>query len=205
MNQKTTYEQTITSKLDQLAVPDMKESIWARIENELNTDLPDGSDEPPTSPKPTAPRAWRLGKKLSLAGAVIVAAALIYTFVRQPAEPSSAPAPTESRQQTDTVESIISGPQKPETINQTNSAISPPVEPGRQPAEPANSNFTVPPGLLFPVPIPVMPDSIITTPQIILPRLEEKKTDSATKPKSKGVKGISDDDYRINLKKDSVP
>lgn len=40
MNQLTTYEQLVAEKLQQLPVPDMADAIWARIEQQLDVEMP---------------------------------------------------------------------------------------------------------------------------------------------------------------------
>ena len=40
MNHLTTYEQLIADKLQQLPVPDMADAIWARIEQQLDVEMP---------------------------------------------------------------------------------------------------------------------------------------------------------------------
>lgn len=44
MNKTTPYEDLIAAKLDQIAVPDMSDSIWANIEMQLD-ELPDAPEE----------------------------------------------------------------------------------------------------------------------------------------------------------------
>src|SRR5215203_5122305 len=53
MHQKAGYEITITEKLEQLSVPDMVDAIWARIETQLDIDMPpdEGPSEPPATPR----------------------------------------------------------------------------------------------------------------------------------------------------------
>ena len=54
MDQKTTYEITITEKLGHVTIPDMSEMIWSRIEAELDLDPGDidGGDIPPPATPP---------------------------------------------------------------------------------------------------------------------------------------------------------
>jgi len=40
MNHLTTYEQLVADKLQQLPVPDMADAIWARIEQQLDVEMP---------------------------------------------------------------------------------------------------------------------------------------------------------------------
>src|SRR5688572_17584023 len=52
MNQKAAYEMTITEKLEQLTVPDKVDAIWARIETQLDIDMPtdEGASDPSLNP-----------------------------------------------------------------------------------------------------------------------------------------------------------
>src|SRR4029078_7672549 len=73
MDQRHTYEQTITSKLDILPLPDMADAIWSRIEQQLDTDMPadDGSNGPaPSSPTP----------KIFIGGSVFVILVVLVRF-----------------------------------------------------------------------------------------------------------------------------
>lgn len=46
MNQLTTYEQLIADKLQQLPVPDMADAIWASIEQRLDVEMPEDPSGP---------------------------------------------------------------------------------------------------------------------------------------------------------------
>ncbi len=72
MNQKAAYEITIAEKLEQLSVPDMVDAIWARIETQLDLDMPtdDGPANPPDNP-PSGSGLW------NRAGLVLFIAALV--------------------------------------------------------------------------------------------------------------------------------
>ncbi|MGZ5247199.1 MAG: hypothetical protein ACXWV5_09155, partial [Flavitalea sp.] len=52
MNQLKAYEITIKGKLEAIPLPDMEDAIWARIEAQLDTDMPtdDGNNGPFDSP-----------------------------------------------------------------------------------------------------------------------------------------------------------
>jgi hypothetical protein len=82
VNQLTQYEVLIAEKLAEVPVPDMADSIWARIEQDLDTDAPDddgtGNDNPP-DPKPAAKP--RLKPKRPGAGfyAIIITGAIVTT------------------------------------------------------------------------------------------------------------------------------
>lgn len=46
MNQPTAYEQLIAQKLQELAVPEQADAIWATIEHQLNIEMPGGDPGP---------------------------------------------------------------------------------------------------------------------------------------------------------------
>lgn len=61
MNNKPKYEQLIAVKVQEISVPDMKDSIWAAVENELNNISPPDTDEktpPPGGDAPSFPSFW---------------------------------------------------------------------------------------------------------------------------------------------------
>ena len=91
MNQKATYELTITEKLEQLTAPDMVDAIWARIELQLDIDLPtdDGPTNPPAPPT-SGPRTW-INRGFIIAAVAIV---LIYLFNNRKQTISSNDQPT---------------------------------------------------------------------------------------------------------------
>ncbi|HEX2606857.1 MAG TPA: hypothetical protein VHK91_05735, partial [Flavisolibacter sp.] len=80
MHPKQAYEQTITSKLEALPVPDMADAIWARIEAQLDLDMPtdDGGGNP------SSPSGGGWAGKASLF-AVIAAIVIVY-FLRSRTE-----------------------------------------------------------------------------------------------------------------------
>ena len=78
MNQKTAYEQIITGKLHALPVPDMADAIWARIETQLDLDMPQ-TDPPPTNPPGTPSGGIILGG-ISI---VFVIALITYLFFKK--------------------------------------------------------------------------------------------------------------------------
>jgi hypothetical protein len=200
MNNRTTYEITIAEKLGQLQVPDLREAIWSRIEDQLDMDI-NGDDtpgDPPTSPKPFN---WiSITKRFGTFSAIVAIITIIFINQKQstPAtQQNNSPAPVQNN------------------IPQNNSnAESPPGEKQINPQ--SNNSITIDPSpnnlsdSFINTPListPVITDTI--QPQIVSPpvtRLAEPvKQDTVPKKKPRGFKGITDDDYRISLKKDSVP
>ena len=76
MNQKKAYEQTIAVKLEAIPLPDMADAIWARIENQLDIDMP--TDDGGGNSTPDAPSGfgWIGGSVL-----FVFAVALVSFFI----------------------------------------------------------------------------------------------------------------------------
>ena len=55
MNERKAYEQTIKGKLEAIPLPDMEDAIWARIETQLDIDMPtdDGGGNAPSPNNPS--------------------------------------------------------------------------------------------------------------------------------------------------------
>lgn len=202
MNQKATYELTITEKLEQLNAPDMVDAIWARIEAQLDIDLPtdDGPTNPPAAPK-SGPTKW-INRGFMIAAVAIV---FIYFFNNRKQKTTSNDQPT--------ITAPVTTPNNndnPVRINSlgTNNAIAPqrnssaPTTSSSVP--PADSNATAP----VTGPVLLQPDSNTVqtnTPPVIAPPFvsPQKNTAPDSTKKGRGVKGITDNDYKIVPKKDS--
>jgi hypothetical protein len=202
MNQKATYELTITEKLEQLTAPDMVEAIWARIELQLDIDLPtdDGPADPPAAPT-SGPRKW-INRGFIIAAVAIV---FIYFFNNRKQTITSNDQPT------------ITAPVKTPNNNDnpvrnnspgTNNANTPQNN-SSAPATSStvlsvDSNATVP--VKFPVQLAPDSNTVQTNapPVINLPLVTpQKNTPPDSTKKGRGVKGITDSDYKIVPKKDS--
>lgn len=201
MNQKATYELTITEKLEQLTAPDMVDAIWARIEAQLDMDLP--TDEGPTNPPApkSGPGKW-LNRGFIIAAVAIV---FIYFFNNRKQTTTSKDQPT--------ITAPVTTPNNndnPVRINSpgTNNAIAP----QNNNATPTNSSTVLPvdSNAIAPVtgPIQLPPDSSavqtnaapVFNPPLVNP---QKNTPPDSTKKGRGVKGITDSDYKIVPKKDS--
>jgi hypothetical protein len=202
MNQKATYELTITEKLEQLTAPDMVDAIWARIETQLDIDLPtdDGSTNPPAAPT-SGPRKW-LNRGFIIAAVAVV---LIYFFNNRKQTITSNDQPT--------INAPVTTPNNNDNPVRNNS-------PGTNNAQTPTNNTSAPTtssnGLpvdsnaIAPVTGPVLlqPDSTTVqtnAPPVITPPLvspQKNALPDSTK-KGRGVKGITDSDYKIVPKKDS--
>ena len=199
MNQKATYEVTITSKLEQLPIPDMREAIWSRIEGELDADMPtdDGGDTPPSSPK-VSPML-----RFALPGIVII----IITFFlikanKKPTQPFNSnntttnkpvitTAPAASPPPIDT-NTIIRDRKAPVVYTGTNVPVS-------GVSTSADSSIPVTADM-----IPPVTDNTNQVPLVQIPVPQPIKTDTVAGKKKRGVQGITDNDYRIVPVKDST-
>ncbi|NCU04307.1 MAG: hypothetical protein GXC73_10010 [Chitinophagaceae bacterium] len=201
MNQKATYELTITEKLEQLTAPDMVDAIWARIEAQLDIDLPtdEGPGNPPAAPT-SGPRKW-INRGFIIAAVAIV---LIYFFNNRKQTTTSNDQPT--------ITTPVTTPSNNENPVRNNSpGTSNTIAPAKNTTVPANSSTGLPvdSNALAPVTLPVQqPDSnkvitnpapVFTPPVVAAPK---NNTPDSTK-KGRGVKGITDADYKIVPKKDS--
>lgn len=202
MNQKATYEITITEKLEQLTAPDMVNAIWARIEAQLDIDLPtdDGPTNPPAAPT-SGPRKW-MNRGFIIAAIAVV---LIYLFnnrkqtITSNDQPNiTAPVATPNNND-DPVRNNSPGTNSTQTP--TNNTSAPTTSSNGLPVD---SNATAP----VTGPVQLQPDSTavqtnappVITPPLITP---QKNTLPDSTKKGRGVKGITDSDYKIVPKKDS--
>lgn len=188
MSEKKAYEQIISSKLEALPLPDMADAIWGRIEAQLDIDLPtDGDGGGGPSPVPT-PSGWMGG-----AGLLVFIAALISIFFitknNQKETPLITPiqnvqkpvpaAPVENLQREREANRQRPRVQR-ETDNKEEASASPPQTSVDELPVDANS--------------PLVADSSAAT--VIAP--PPKQTDTLPPVKrQRGVKGVTDNDYRI--------
>lgn len=198
MNELTPYEQLIAAKLEQLPVPDMADSIWANIETQL--DPSPAPESRPASQKPT-------GKAFYYLAAIIAVTALLWWFLSHKDRPVVPPSPT------------------PAPTIQPAPVIQPPPPTTSVPSAPRKQ--TTPTKVKVDTPVVHIPkiDSVrIDTPHIaphIAPRitpgiplavpdfdpyeLPPTPPPSPTPAKKRrGVKGITENDYKISTKKDST-
>lgn len=203
MNQKTTYEITIADKLGQLHAPDMREAIWSRIEAELDLDLP-GDDNPSGPEQPKSPD-WTSFTRRFGTFAVIVAVVTVFFINKQQDKPAInrddspaaietiQPAPGSGESPPGEPAAGTAGPRQ--EVNSSEASPTPVSDSFINIAadQPAIFNDTTTPAPLVSTPPEKQP--------VIIPPI---KQDTVPK-KSKGFKGITDSDYRISLKKDSVP
>lgn len=200
MNQKTTYEVTITGKLDQLPIPDLREAIWARIEGELDAEMPtdDGGDTPPSTPRGGG-KVWYY----ALPGLVVL---LVTLFLLKPTKPTPQPNTTPvNTPATQTVTTPTASPPPVDIKTITPNQQAPVVYPGTSVSvsnAPNQSDSAAAP--VADIVAPITDNTNQQAPLVQTPPPQPVKTDSVVQKKRRGVSGITDDDYRITpIKPDS--
>jgi hypothetical protein len=205
MNQKATYEITITEKLRQLQVPDMRDAIWSRIEQQLDLDMPedDNHDDTPDSPKNGGWRksGWKVGPF-----AVIVAIVTIF-FINKSNNTKPKNTNQDQPANTQTVSPQSNDPTSPPTtrINPVTGKPEPVINNGNTPAPASDSVFNDQPLINNTIIDTTTKSPIINQPVVQQSAQPPPKQDFVPPKKPRGVKGINDKDYHITLKKDSVP
>lgn len=196
MNEQPLYEQQIASKLEQLPVPDMADAIWMRIKDQLDADMPTGGHTPPPPPPPR-PRSTGRGK--GILSIIIASIVIIYLVTpkkqphipvpdRVPADSTSVFTPPATQQPGPhpAVKRKPSVPGMPEQQQDTATPVQPPLLPSVQQDS-----------------IPVTPP--LLSPPVITPMAPVKTDTVPAKKKPRGVKGISDSDYKIVPKNNPNP
>jgi hypothetical protein len=203
LNLKTPYENIIAEKLQQLPIPDMADAIWASIELQLDADLSSNSEDNSATEKPLDKGKGSLGTKTYLFIIVAIIAGLIWLAkVRNKRKATNTTLPNTTISTPPTNDKRDSTPPAlftPEN-NKGDNLITPVYKTDKKQTNDSikknRDTAAFIPTIMLPVkdtitlkPIPIK-DTLRT---IIMP------------PKGKGVKGITDDDYRIiSGKKDSV-
>ncbi|ACU63776.1 hypothetical protein [Chitinophaga pinensis] len=192
MNQKETYEIIIAQKLEQLPVPAMEDAIWDRISAQLDIEMPQTTPSDNTLPDNNA--------FLNIATLFVLITALscylFINFFHQTPEPVTPP--PVSTPATTTKDSIWHELPPP-------ALVQPPL-PDKQTIEKKTSIQpdtvnTVRPAIVTPAidSVATDPPEQLIPPPVIIP--VPPATDTTPKKKSRGVKGLSDEDYRIAPKK----
>lgn len=234
VNKNTPYEKLIAAKLDQIPVPKLADDIWSSIEAQLDflEQLPESEDKTPEDktpedktsddktpePKTQAPEneATRLKGKgwYGLSGALIISAGvLLYTTQRTSAPVNTTPAqetimPAEKTTEKNTKKTTD---KMPDSIN---NVISP--QEHKVPVKKENDTMSV---MHMPdIPIPMPKDSVTqethaaSTPAPDAPLKHMERVfdtidtimEKRSPKKPKGVKGLTEDDYKIKIIKDST-
>ncbi|ASZ11980.1 hypothetical protein CK934_13925 [Chitinophaga sp. MD30] len=186
----------IAAKLNEIPVPDMSDAIWGGIEAQL-----DGMVQSPQ--KTRMPQFKGKGFFVS-AGACITASVMIFYFVyRHPSKQAipekSVPAvqntvtAIDTLVSTDSVKEVLS-PTRPLKLNVDSSLLKGP------PQHSAAGESTAAPTLS-----PEQPDSLHQEPSLPAPVIDSGYHFTPPTPvkKPKGVKGISNEDYKISTKRDT--
>ena len=190
MNKQMTYEITIKKKLENSPVPDLSEMIWARIENELDTDPGDSSDNNP--PSPSSPTG---GIILGGTALLFIMALTFYFLTKKPND-----IPQIEKVQTTLPVQNNNQPNSPGT----NANVQTNTKTGNIKQENIADTSTQ-------VEIPftyqsIVNDSIVKT-EIAqgneIPLTLPKTMDTIPVKKTRGVTNISNDDYKIVPKNDS--
>lgn len=204
MNQRTTYEEWIAGSLEQIPVPDMADAIWARIEQQLNLDMPQqdaGGNGGGKLPGFSAPGQWFL---------TALMAALIGLYLLKPSKPSTyIPAPAQQNTVSTITHDSIATPAETTTLIRSKADI--PME-GPPPEASGHTHSTgaanTPPENQ-PVHEIQQPQEALQQPQTnTVPNTSQQSVVTGkpntvsslvdtTAKKSRGVKGIGNGDYKI--------
>ena len=191
MNRKTTYELTITEKLQHLPLPNLEDAIWARVKAQLDLDLPTDDNDGGEGPDTPSTGGWVWGGGLFLFVAAFVA---VFFLRKTDVQPSVSPSiPTQNAApvaspvpQPSTVPAPVTNGREPTPLPLTPSGISPGSF-----ASPGSDSLAVAP------PLTTLPaaDSLQRTTLVVPPPVVVDTTRPG--PKTKGVRGLTDADYRI--------
>jgi hypothetical protein len=206
------YEQLLADKVQQVPVPDMADAIWAAIEQELDKGTPgdDGSNEP-SSPK----SGGSPGVFAYIAGGIVIGSILL-TYIltdkkKETATNKPSPSvviPPNNTQQNIPIDSNAASP-----VNDNPASVFYKDVVKNDSSKSFNSfQQTIPllDSLLNQQVSRIQQDSVVDkTPSLVsLPvKIDSMSIDKGAPPKkSRGVKGITNDDYYIKTeKKDSTP
>ena len=194
MNTPTPYELILSEKLQNLPVPDMADAIWARIEQQLDLDMP--TDDPDGNPPaPTSPSG---GWKLPLVSAsILLIAAIAYLLIAKKPEspiPVNKETPQQGRSVADTIV-LVPDLSQPDPVEKQMASpqTSFPILPETSPVTDTGQRMVFSPRKQDTLPL-------ISAP----PLLNRPAADSPKTKRPRGVSGLSDADYKIApAKKDS--
>jgi hypothetical protein len=199
VNTTTPYENLIAAKLDQIPVPDMADSIWNSIEMQLDADAVDQTPDKKTPPKNTG-KGW-----YGTIGIIIVATALWWYYH----DGDNIPQQTTPLKTLPATEHLLPVTDSHTIINNKTEEKKGRILPVIVPKDSFSLNN------ILPINIPV--DSVATQQETPVPvdssALQRDKApvrvlDSIytfpVRKKYKGVKGITQDDYRLSVNPDST-
>lgn len=199
MNQKTTYEQLITEKLEGMPVPDMADAIWARIENQLDIDMP--TDDGGTDPEPRNPSGggWVGGTGLFV---FVVALVTIFFINKNQRKRAQTKPPVQIEQKANNVQlgdTLQKAPDRSMPFESSRpQAAAPGIPVGITPTASDNAVNKDTTALYPPMVTTVdqkTPDTVRNVVTVTPPPVS--KQDSVKPKRTRGVPGITNDDYRI--------
>lgn len=198
MNTTTPYENLIAAKLDQIPVPDMADSIWNSIEMQLDADAVDEAPDKKPSPKNTG-KGW-----YGFIGIIVVATSLWWYYHDENKTPLPA-----------TPIKTLPATEVPSAVADSHTII-PNIEKKNIPISPVNlkkDTFSLNNILNSEIHFDSASiQNVVPTP-IDSPALQNDKPavrvlDSIyafpVRKKYKGVKGITQDDYKLSVNQDSI-
>jgi hypothetical protein len=201
VNTVTSYEIIIAAKLAQMPVPDMADSIWADIAAQLDAPLPEDDGHEPPQPQP-GPGLPGLGKGFFFVAvtAIVITALWFYAGKKSRTKENIQP-----QQVVPAAVSTDTAAGNQSTAAPRNGEVTPvQAAPGKKTAITA---FDTANRLALPVDQPIGIDRPVINPDsaVLQNNRVKLKPDSAAMvpapPKPKGVKGISDNDYKIKGEK----
>lgn len=201
MNNNFTYEQLIAQKLEQLDVPDMADAIWSRIKTELDSDMPEDDNNGNNNPSPVSPKSpVSLNQGFGWLAFIVCIAVMMSVNKQSKKEKSE--------------QSTLPLPVKEQPVTPLNNNVLKDVKTGMPKERPGKLPVVIPDKNQASTFRPVEPtvnalpgkDSLQTMPSMQLPPgLNHTPLIKDTGPqKKKGVRGITDDDYRIVPSKDTM-
>jgi hypothetical protein len=205
VNKKATYETIITDKLTNMPIPDMVDAIWTNISMQLDADAPiEKQEKEPQQIKPK--QKLRLSKIIkpfiAVTAIVIIVVFLIVKNKRKKTQQQKQVVPENIKR-----DSVVINKNEPPNIApilkvepKKDSAYQKPIDKIFQNKVAKDTVIKKDSTALFPLQ-PKTNDSIVKT---IIPNNIEPINDQGSK-KPRGVKGITDDDYKIKgYKKDTI-
>lgn len=208
MNQLTTYEQLIADKLQQLPVPDMTDAIWASIEQRLDVEMPEDPSGPSSGGKHSLPGFQFPGRIMLYCFLAALISVVFYLNrpVRAASEDLSLSSPDSIAPSTmvvDEQKEPTPPERQPEPIFKERADLPVDMFTENKVAEKEWLASEKPITEITAKDIPAKQESSPIG-ETILPLKVITSQDSIPK-KSRGVKGISSNDYRIvPVKKDSL-
>jgi hypothetical protein len=205
MTQKTQYEIIISQKLEQLPLPNLQDAIWSRIEDQLDLDMPT-DDNTPNGPETPQSPDWR--NLLYQAGPFAVIVALVTIFLVN-----------KSQRANNKIDNTNTAAPSRQVDRKNVPGSGPPAAPQNKLPNRSGATVNYPASAKEPVIQPVdsvLQQSVVATatpaadsvqkaePTLVQQAPLPELKDAAPKKKPRGVKGLSDSDYRLVPRKDST-